>query len=119
MSNDLTVTAGEIVFARGGEVLTDSLRVAEVFEKRHANVLQAIENLNCPPEFMRLNFRLANYTDGGGHERKCYTITKKGFVRLAMGFTGPKAARVKEWYIGEFKEQREQLIIPSLEECLK
>jgi Rha family phage regulatory protein len=95
MSKELTIT-GDIVFSQGGEVFTTSLIVAEVFEKEHKNVMRAIENLECAPEFTRLNFELSEYADSTGRKGlKCYRITKKGFMRLAMRFTGPKAERPK------------------------
>ena len=41
--------------------MVSSVTVAEVFEKRHNNVLRDIENLECPQEFRKLNFELSKY----------------------------------------------------------
>lgn len=47
----------EIVTIQHREVVTTSLKVAEVFGKRHKNVLQAIERMECSGQFARLNFQ--------------------------------------------------------------
>ena len=41
----------ELVIAKHGEAFTTSRQVAELFGKRHDNVLAAIENLECSDEF--------------------------------------------------------------------
>ncbi|WP_407844073.1 Rha family transcriptional regulator [Desulfovibrio falkowii] len=48
-------------------MFTTSLIVAQAFGKDHKNVLQAIENLECSPEFHRLNFQLSSYTAQTGN----------------------------------------------------
>ena len=84
-----------------------SLTVAEVFEKEHRNVLRAIENLECSPEFTALNFERSTYKDKSGKKSPCYNMTRKGFTRLAFGFTGKKAAQFIEEYITRFDEMEE------------
>lgn len=81
---------------------TTSLIVAKYFGKRHADVLRAIEKLDCSKEFNERNFALVDYTDVKGEKRPCYELTKDGFTFLAMGFTGKKSAQFKEAYINEF-----------------
>ena len=41
--------------------MVSSLTVAEVFEKRHNNVLRDIENLDCSADFRARNFALSKY----------------------------------------------------------
>ena len=82
----------------------NSLMVAEMFEKRHKNVLRAIENLDCSEDFSQLNFAPSNYTDERGKKQPCVNMTRDGFTFLAMGFTGKKAAQFKEAYIKRFNE---------------
>ena len=60
-------------------------------------------------EFLADNFRLSEYTDAKGEQRKQYTITKDGFALLAMGFTGAKALQFKIAYINAF-DRMERLI---------
>lgn len=82
----------------------DSRYVAELFEKHHAHVLRDIENLDCSDTFRQSNFGLASYKDEQGKKRPCYTMTRDGFVFLAMGYRGKKAAHFKELYIRRFNE---------------
>lgn len=92
------------LFHKEQTAMTSSLDVAEYFGKRHKNVLQAIEMLECSEEFNRLNFQPVKYRDQKGEMRKCYRLTRDGFTFLAMGFTGKKAAKFKESYILAFNE---------------
>ena len=46
----------KLVSVDSGNVFTTSRTVAELFGKRHGNVLRDIENLDCSDEFKRLNF---------------------------------------------------------------
>lgn len=94
-----------------------SLTVAEVFEKEHRNVLRAIENLECSPEFTALNFERSTYKDKSGKKSPCYNMTRKGFTRLAFGFTGKKAAQFIEEYITRFDEMEELIRDKLKEKC--
>jgi Rha family phage regulatory protein len=90
-------------------VFTTSLEVARIFNKRHDNVMQAIGNLECSEQFRLLNFKETVYkrkNPSGGRDIKApmYLIRKDGFVFLAMGFTGKKAAQFKEAYIQAFNQ---------------
>jgi len=82
--------------------VTTSLIVAKKFDRRHDNVLQGIETLECSPDFNLLNFQEISYTDDKNRTYKAYNMTRDGFVFLVMGFTGPKAAKFKEAFINEF-----------------
>lgn len=68
-----------------GQVKTTSLQVAEYFGKRHADVLRAIANLDCSPEFIERNFALVEYVDAKGEKRPAYEMTKNGFTFLVVG----------------------------------
>lgn len=85
-----------------GHATTTSNQIAEHFGKRHDTVLRAIQNLDCSPEFTARNFAVSEYTDSTGRNLPAYTITRDGFVFLAMGFTGKEAAQWKEAYIEAF-----------------
>lgn len=53
------MTDGELVYkSNDGKALTTSLKIAEVFGKRNADVLRDIRNLHCSPEFRERNFAL-------------------------------------------------------------
>lgn len=94
---------------RVGKDITTSLIIAEVFLKRHADVLRDIENLSCSQEFRERNFALSSYITSQGKELPMYEITKDGFSFLVMGYTGGKAAEFKEKFINEFNK-RETLL---------
>ncbi|MDE6501037.1 MAG: Rha family transcriptional regulator [Ruminococcus sp.] len=82
----------------------DSLFVAKFFGKNHNKVVRDIENLDCSEEFNIANFGVITYTDSRGRKQKAYAMTRDGFVFLAMGYRGKKAAYFKELYIKRFNE---------------
>ncbi len=97
-------TTAIAIIKQNDQLWTTSLDIAEKFGKRHKNVLQSIENLECSEEFKRLNFRPSSYLNQQKKEQPMYLISKKGFSLLAMGFTGKKATEWKEKYIDAFNQ---------------
>lgn len=93
-----------------GESFTTSLIVAEVFEKSHFNVLQAIKKLECSTEFNAMNFQAVEYLDAKGESRPMHTMTRDEFSFLAMGFTGKKAAVWKEKFLMAFNAMEKELL---------
>ncbi len=59
--------------------------------------------------FSHRNFAGTSYTDQQGKERPMYRLTKDGFIFLVMGFTGEKAAQIKEAYIAAFNQMEAEL----------
>ncbi|MCU5095013.1 Rha family transcriptional regulator [Bacillus wiedmannii] len=98
-----------LVFLEGNELVTDSLTVAAVFNKRHADVLKSIESLNCTEDFRERNFSLAEYKDVQQKLRPKYLLKRDGLMFLVMGYTGEKAAHMKESYIYEFNRMEQQI----------
>lgn len=96
--------------AVNGIPTTTSLAIAERFNKRHDNVLQSIESLDCSEEFSALNFQGCAYKGGNGKLLPMYNVTKDGFMFLAMGFTGKEAATWKERYIAAFNAMEAKLL---------
>lgn len=88
----------------GTSIKTTSTDIVMHFDKNHRDVLRAIKNLECSESFNERNFALVEYTDEKGEKRPMYEITRDGFVFVAMGFTGAKAARWKEAYIEAFSK---------------
>lgn len=101
----------DLVSIDGGEPRTTSLAVAKKFGKRHNNVLRAIENIDCSPEFSLRNFEQRDFIDERGKVRLMFNMTKDGFVFLVMGFTGKVAAEFKEDYINEFNRMADKLAV--------
>ncbi|MGL5451924.1 MAG: Rha family transcriptional regulator [Aeromonas sp.] len=109
MNTITAFTPTDIISLQHGQPVTTSIKIAEVFGKLHKNVLRKLETLECSPEFNRLNFELVDYIDAKGEKQPMWNITKDGFVFIAMGFTGKKAAQFKEFYINAFNAMAEQL----------
>ena len=96
-----------------------SNQIAEHFGKQHKDVLRAIDNLECSPEYRQRNFALTSQTvempKGATRQSPAYTMTRDGFVFLAMGFTGKEAAKWKEAYINAFNAMEAALhAVPAL-----
>ena len=103
-----------LVMIDQGTPVTTSLRVAEIFKKRHREVLRAIKNLGCSANFRERNFAPSSQTiampNGGARKQPIYEMTKDGFTFLAMGFTGKEADQFKESYIDAFNWMQEELL---------
>ncbi|NAZ55426.1 hypothetical protein GL177_19120 [Vibrio toranzoniae] len=93
------------------ELVTDSFLVAEYFGKRHDNVIQKIKSLECSSYFTNLNFKVCHKNNKLQNNKlqPFYQMTKDGFMFLVMGFTGKKAAVIKEAYINAFNIMAEKL----------
>lgn len=102
----------DIVFrGENNQALTNSLLVAEKFEKQHKSVIRAIENLlqdidsECST---KLRHMFAEYTEdipqpnGGTKTARRFAMNRDGFNLLVMGFTGKKAIRFKLEFIEAF-----------------
>ena len=100
----------QMVMADKGQVVTTSLRVAEYFGKAHGKVLRAIETLGCSAGFNQANFGSIEYIDARGRCQKAYQMTKDGWMFLVMGFTGKKAAAIKERFIAAFNWMADQIL---------
>ena len=107
------VDVNDLVVVENEHAVTTSLRVAEVFGKRHADVLRAVSNLECSEDFRERNFafKLKISDLGNGRTRKdpMYYISRDGFMFLAFGFTGKTAAKWKEAYIKAFNTMEAKL----------
>lgn len=82
----------DIVFPGSeGQPLTNSVLVAEKFEKRHDDLMKKIKNLvdMCPQKCGHL-FVESNYVDIQCKDRPMYIMNRDGFTLLAMSFTGKK-----------------------------
>ncbi|SFG10113.1 Rha family transcriptional regulator [Sporolactobacillus nakayamae] len=95
-----------LVYQKNSAIVTDSLTIAKVFQKRHDKVLRDIKNLSCSEQFKVLNFGESSYFNKQGRKMPLYIIKENGFYILAMGYTGDKAMAFKEQYINEFQRMR-------------
>lgn len=72
---------------REGVYYVSSKEVAEKFKKKHKNVLRAIDNLQVPEIFKRLNFEPGVEKDRNGIEQRVIYMSRDGFAIVALGFT--------------------------------
>lgn len=87
-----------------------STDVAKLFSKLHKDVLRSIRTLiEQAPSLNERNFALVEVKDAKGENRPAYRMDRKGFVLLAMGFTGEVALKFKIAYIDTFDRMEEQL----------
>lgn len=101
----------DIVF-RGseGQPLTNSVLVAEKFDKRHCDIIKKIKGLlNDSPQKCGQFFVSSTYTDSSGKENLMYIMNRDGFTLLAMGFTGQKALQFKLDYIDAFNKMEQTI----------
>jgi len=83
--------SARLISCNGNILTTDSLIVADKFQKQHKHVLEKIENLIKIDENNRLNFRPVEYKDKKGEFRKMVVMNRRSFSILCMSFTGKKA----------------------------
>lgn len=103
-----------LVIMKDRQAVTDSLKVAESFDKKHKDVLKAWKNLaaqNCATKKM---FVESTYVNRGKEYPMIY-MNRDGFTLLAMGFTGKKALDFKLKYIQAFNEMEKRIRQPKSE----
>jgi Rha family phage regulatory protein len=88
---------------------TTSIKISEVFEKRHDNILREINKLIKTERFTDLNFEASEYTDNTGKENMMYLLDETFTTVLIMRFTGHKALDWQISYSKEFQRLREEL----------
>ena len=97
-----------------GTPVTDSLKVAKVFGKRHDNVLKSIRNICRPKNLGEQSeqskwFFESSYNDANGVKRPMYIMNRDGFSLLAMGLTGEKAMAFKVAFIEQFNRMEQAI----------
>ena len=103
-----------------GEMVVTSREVAENFEKRHADVIEKIEEfIKTENSVMTKMFIESSYKAGTGKSYKEYLLTRDGFTLLAMGFTGSKAIEWKLKYIDAFNKMEQALKEQSKPTCIE
>jgi len=98
-----------VCIAHDNTIRTTSRIVAKEFGKQHRDVLRAIRNLETPDDFNRRNFALIDFKDDKGRTFQEYSMTRDGFMFLAMGFTGAAAVSFKLKFIDAFNAMERQL----------
>lgn len=99
----------ELVIMHDKQVVTTSLKVAEIFEKEHKNVMQSIKNLTAENSAVKKMFVEDRYLNSRNQQQPMYYMNRDGFTLLAMGFTGSKAMEFKLKYIDAFNKMEKQI----------
>lgn len=111
MNESFPAPVTPVVEVFNGTLFTTSLNVAEVYGKRHKDVLRSVDAVKaeCPPDFTERNFAPSEYTDPTGRKLPMYRLSRDGLVLLVMGYTGPTATKHKIGYINAFNAMEAKL----------
>lgn len=106
----------QLVFIDNGQVVTDSLRIAEVFGKDHNNVLKDIRKQleYAGDEFGQVNFYQSTYINSQNKEMPKFDLTEEAFTLVAMSYNSREAVQMKIKFIQEFKRIKEELTKPRV-----
>lgn len=108
-----------LVFENNGEVVTDSLIVAEMFTKEHKNVkrdipetiskLDSFEVEELGINFNTLKFERIEYRDNRNRLQDKYILNCDAFMLVTISYTTQKAMLIKMKYINEFTQMKEYI----------
>jgi Rha family phage regulatory protein len=101
----------QLVFVEKNQVVTDSLTVAEVFDKDHSNVLKDIRKQieYSGKEFAEVNFYSGEYIDKNNQARPKFNLTEEAFTLIVFSYNTKEAVQTKIKFIKEFKRLKEEL----------
>lgn len=103
----------DLVMSENNQVVTSSLKIAEVFKKQHKHVLDSIEKGTAENSALLEHVMETTYTTSQNKQVKMYYLDRDAFSYIVMGFTGKKAAEWKWKYIEAFNEMEAQLNNPD------
>lgn len=89
------------------QVLTNTLKVAEHFGKRPADINRRINNLIKKG---KCKIAPTYYLDEQGRKQKYYVLDRKIFSQVVLGFTGDKAEDFRTVYVEQFEKNLEELL---------
>lgn len=101
----MSARQSSLVLRDGKHVTTTTRIVADHFGRTHKSVLRAIETLReslGESRFNRLTFAPIGYTDSKGRTQQEWVMDHAAFAVLAMGFTGAKAACLRQDFVEAF-----------------
>ncbi|OKP81596.1 hypothetical protein A3842_10975 [Paenibacillus sp. P3E] len=106
------------IFNQDGKLVADSRQIADMTEKRHADLIRDIEvyksiidqnaNLRSDSFFVE-----STYQSGTGKSYKMYLLTKIGCDMVANKMTGTKGVLFTATYVSKFEEMERKLSEPS------
>ncbi|HBU89868.1 Rha family transcriptional regulator [Bacillus pumilus] len=117
------------VIEQNGQLLVDSREVAEMVDKRHADLVRSIESyLVVIGQNAKLRsddfFIESTYQAGTGKLYKHYLLTKQGCEMVANKMTGEKGVLFTAAYVTQFNEMEQSLqnfsnLSPQLQQMIR
>ena len=105
----MSTNPNELVSYSNNQLVTNSLLVAQKFNKQHAHVIRSIKDLISANPKLDALFVSATYFDEQSKERPMYIMNRDGFSLLVMGFTGKDALNFKLEFIEAFNNMERQI----------
>ena len=99
----------DLVIMHDQQAVTTSLVLAEVFEKKHQHVMEAIRKLTVENSTVKKMFVEDSYLNSRNQQQPMFYMNRDGFTLLAMGFTGSKAMEFKLKYIEAFNQMEKKI----------
>ena len=106
------IIQSEVVYKTNrGTPVTDSVKVARVFEKQHKNVMKSIRNILRSAQNLANQkwFAETTYTDAQGKRQPMFLMNRDGFSLLTMSLTGEKAMAFKVAFIEQFNRMEQAI----------
>lgn len=106
------IIQAEVVYKTNrGTPVTDSVKVARVFEKQHKNVMKSIRNILGSAQNLANQkwFAETTYTDAQGKRQPMFLMNRDGFSLLTMSLTGEKAMAFKVAFIEQFNRMEQAI----------
>lgn len=97
-----------LVILEDNQAVTTTVKVADVFNKHHKHILDAVKNLAAENSATKKMFVESTYVNRG-REYPMYYMNRDGFSLLVMGFTGKKALEFKLKYIDAFNKMEDYI----------
>lgn len=103
------------LISENGQVVVSSREVAENFDKRHNDVMEAIRNILATEKSVTKFFYESSF-EYRGQTFPMYLMNRDGFTLLVMGFNNsPKAMEWKIRYVEAFNKMEQKLTNPEPE----
>ena len=106
------IIQAEVVYKTNrGTPVTDSVKVARVFEKQHKNVMKSIRNILGSAQNLANQkwFAETTYMDAQGKRQPMFLMSRDGFSLLTMSLTGEKAMAFKVAFIEQFNRMEQAI----------
>jgi Rha family phage regulatory protein len=103
-----------LVFSKNGISKTTSIKIAEVFDRNHREILRAIDSKVNSDNIQSVQFctdhiQEITYLDDRGRFQRQYELDEEGFNFIALSLTGEQADNFKIKYIEAFSKMRKAI----------